>query len=1057
MDVTTGLLIFASLMAVVGGVLKLISWSTMPFEGPGQWGNGLLLFAVGLFLFLGRGELPDFLSMFVANCVIFLGVLVVYRGVNAFLGLEDRFVPQALAITAYVLLIFVFALVIESQNLRVLVNAVFFGTTAYLTGYRLMVHRKAETRVSQTAVAVLLFVVAVAFGIGGGMAAQAVFTGGALASSEPGVSQGPAFAFLLVALPAVNVGWGLGLIFMAMQRVVAGLNEANRRMSLEVEERRKAEQNRTDAEDRFRDFAESASDWYWEMDRDLRITYVSDAVFRHNGGVPPSEFLGKTRRELAGLEAEDEHWVAHLEDLEAHRPFREFEYDFLDHEGKRHHWAISGRPVFDEVGHFQGYRGVGHDVSERKQVEAALRQSEQKFATAFHKSPLLIAINDLETGRYIEVNDTYLEFSGYSRDEIIGRTSVELGFVSGEFREKFKQSVLDEGRVFGMEVPVRIKDGTERIVRIFSEVIDYGGEKSLLGLLEDITESQAALQALEKSEARLADAIESISDGFVLWDKNDELVMCNARYHDFYRDAEDLIAPGVSFEQNLRNSLGRGAFTVEGDQEAWIRERVKLHRLASSEFEATVRGGRWLHIKERPTSEGGIVGVYTDITHVKQAEEDIHFRANFDPLTGLPNRASFIEYLDQAVARSRRTRRLVALMFVDLDRFKNVNDTLGHAIGDELLKQAGARIKASVRATDTVSRLGGDEFTVILNDLVGDMDATIVAESMIAQLTKSYDVEGHEVYAGASVGITICPNDGTDRDTLLKNADMAMYQAKEMGGNTFRFFTRRMTEKAQRFVEVEKDLRRALDSREFIIHYQPVVDLANDAIIGAEALVRWEHPQRGLVPPDQFVPVAEETGLIVGLGEWVLRTAIEGAVKWPAGTDSVGPYLAVNVSSRQFKGSFGREVVEGILAETGFPAHRLMFEITESLLMDEDDRIAQAMEDFRDLGVILAIEDFGTGYSSLSYLRRFPVSVLKIDREFIRDMDVDPNDARLVQTIIAMAKGLKMTLVAEGVEKTEQVELLRRLGCDRAQGYLYGRPVDEVGFSIAAGQLVQAE
>ncbi|MCP5366887.1 MAG: EAL domain-containing protein [Hyphomicrobiales bacterium] len=1043
-DVATGILISATLMFVIGIVLHLIARSTRPLQGPAQWANGMLLFGAGALLYYGRGTISPFLSIMVANTLIMFGTLSILRGANAFTGRTGSAVAQAVYATAYLLLQFVFFLM-DSIDLRTIENAAFFGLCAVVSGYRLATFDASYTT-GRYVVAGMLYVVALAFAVGGGMSAHALYTAGSLLAGGLPLTKNPATGFLVLFMPAINLGWGLGLIFMTMQRVVAELHDVNLRMADEIEERKRAEGKRAAAEARFRDFADAASDWYWEMDRDLRITYVSDALFRYSGAVPINKFLGKEPRELAGLDAEDEAWRRHETDLAARRPFRGFEFTFVDDDGEGHHWSISGQPVFDDAGEFQGYRGVGQDVTARKEVEEALRQSEQMFAAAFHQSPLLVSISTLEDGRFLAVNDTFHEATGFSREEMIGRTATDLGLVLPELREQYKETLIREGQVLGYEMPLRRRDGTVLIGRLSAERIFYGGGQALLALIEDVTDEKEALVALERSEARLADAIESIGDGFALWDRDDRLLTYNSRYLDFFRVAKNLIEPGRSFEEILRESAVRGIFKVEGDHEVWIRDRVKAHRRANADFEVQLSSGRWLHVRERPTSEGGIVGVYIDVTFVKKAEEDIHFRANFDGLTGLPNRASFVGHLDEAVVRSRRTRRLVAVMFVDLDRFKNVNDTLGHAIGDELLKQAGARIKASVRATDTVSRLGGDEFTVILNDLVGDMDATIVAETLIEQLCKPYDVEGHEVYAGASIGITICPNDGTDRATLLKNADMAMYQAKEMGGNTFRFFTRSMTERAQRFVEVEKDLRRALDGGEFVVHYQPVVDLAHGTLVGAEALVRWEHPQRGLVPPDQFVPVAEETGLVVGIGELVLRTAVRAATTWPAGTGAVGPYLAVNVSSRQFKGGFDREVVNRILTETGFPAHRLMFEITESLLMDQDERIGRALEDFRDMGVILAIDDFGTGYSSLSYLRRFPVSVLKIDREFIRDMDVDPNDTRLVQTIIAMAKGLKITLVAEGVEKPEQAGLLRDLGCDRAQGFLFGRPVAELDF-----------
>ncbi len=426
---------------------------------------------------------------------------------------------------------------------------------------------------------------------------------------------------------------------------------------------------------------------------------------------------------------------------------------------------------------------------------------------------------------------------------------------------------------------------------------------------------------------------------------------------------------------------------------------------------------------------------------LRDSEEQIRYRANYDSLTDLPNRPNFVEHLGDAITRGRRSPGKTALMFIDLDRFKTINDTLGHDYGDELIKQVGFRIRDTIRDTDMVARLGGDEFTVLLTDLSDVIHASIIAKDIIAQLSLPFVLHGHEIYTGASIGITVCPEDGEDANTLLKNADMAMYEAKDQGRNTFRFFTSQMTERAKQFLDLDKDLRRAMAQDELLLNFQPIYDLASSELMGVEVLLRWRHPDRGLVMPDEFITVAEETGLIDEIGLWVLHQACAEAQPWLQYGLHEKFFMSVNVSIRQFKGGFRKKHLAAVFEETGFPSGHLVLEITESLLMDDDVRFRDTLNDFRDLGVRLAVDDFGTGYSALSYLREFPVDKLKIDRSFIQDIVENSNDRRLVEAIVVMAHGLDLVVVAEGVETAEQDMLLRGLNCDMVQGYFYGMPV----------------
>ena len=425
---------------------------------------------------------------------------------------------------------------------------------------------------------------------------------------------------------------------------------------------------------------------------------------------------------------------------------------------------------------------------------------------------------------------------------------------------------------------------------------------------------------------------------------------------------------------------------------------------------------------------------------LKKSEEKVRYRANFDALTHLPNRSNFVEHLREAISRGRRSSGQTALLFIDLDRFKTINDTLGHDFGDELIKQVAIRVRETIRETDIVSRLGGDEFTVLLIDMVDEIHASIIAQNILTRLSEPFMLHGHEVYSSASIGITISPGDGDDAKTLLKNADMAMYEAKAQGRNTFCFFTAEMTARAQQFLELDKDMRRALIQQELEVHFQPIYELNSKALIGVEALLRWRHPDKGLILPSEFIAVAEETGLIEDIGLWVLRHACRETLTWLKHELHPGFYLSVNISMRQFKGGFDKKQLGSILQETGFPADKLLLEITESLLIDDDSRVKDVLAEFRKMGVRLAVDDFGTGYSALSYLRDFPVSTLKIDQSFIQDIATSRSDQRLIEAIITMAHGLELVTIAEGVETSEQDSLLSELHCDMVQGYFYCEP-----------------
>ena len=451
----------------------------------------------------------------------------------------------------------------------------------------------------------------------------------------------------------------------------------------------------------------------------------------------------------------------------------------------------------------------------------------------------------------------------------------------------------------------------------------------------------------------------------------------------------------------------------------------------------------YLSISAVKSAEGepiNYIGVLTDITKRKRAEETIKHMAYYDALTDLPNRALFLERLNQALVQAQRNRRILAVLFLDLDRLKVINDTLGHNMGDRLLKAVAARLTTAMRDVDTVARLGGDEFMLLLPEISNAADIEKVTSKLLEIFNSPFTFEGQELYVTASIGVSVYPKDGSDADTLLKNADTAMYRAKRTGRNNFKIFAPSMKNEDLETLALSNGLRRALDRKEFVVHYQPQLDIENGEIVGMEALVRWQHPEFGLVQPMSFIHWAEDSGLIVPLGEMVLRMACEQNRSW---LDAGFPPLkvAVNVSARQLKQDDIVQTVARILKETGLPPDCLELELTESVLMDLGVNTTSIPHELKAMGVGFSIDDFGTGYSSLNYLKRLPVNTLKMDQSFVRDLTSDPNDAAIASAVIGLGHGLDLAVLAEGVETMGQLDYLRSLKCDRMQGFLFSEPL----------------
>ncbi len=416
------------------------------------------------------------------------------------------------------------------------------------------------------------------------------------------------------------------------------------------------------------------------------------------------------------------------------------------------------------------------------------------------------------------------------------------------------------------------------------------------------------------------------------------------------------------------------------------------------------------------------------------------YLAHYDVLTGLPNRQLFIERLGKAVVQAQRNRRSVAVVFLDLDRFKLVNDALGNQVGDALLRAAAGRLTAAVRESDAVCRLGGDEFGLLLDNLSGAAEAESLAQKILDDLEAPFQLEGHELFLTASIGITVCPADGDDAEELIKHADTAMYHAKEQGRNNWQFYRASLNAAVSERLSLENALRKALERRELLVYYQPQVEIGSEKIVGAEALLRWRHPELGLITPERFIHLAEESGLILPIGEWVLREACAQNMLWRSrGLPTLR--VAVNLSARQFHQPGLEEKVAQVLEETGLDANCLELELTESLLMQDAPAAVRTLGKLREMGVHLGVDDFGTGYSSLSYLKRFPIDRLKIDQSFVRDIGRDPDAGSIAEAVIALAHSLRMKAVAEGVEDEEQLTYLCSLNCDEVQGYFFSRPL----------------
>jgi diguanylate cyclase (GGDEF)-like protein len=558
---------------------------------------------------------------------------------------------------------------------------------------------------------------------------------------------------------------------------------------------------------------------------------------------------------------------------------------------------------------------------------------------------------------------------------------------------------------------------------------------------EDVTEELASTEIvqgrkreLEQQNLRLDAAVNNISQGLAMFDAQRHLVLRNSPYGEIYGLPAELLKAGTPLDTIIDYLFSHG-LKASGDREGYLTWRQGV--IASGEPGKTIYefNGRTILLRHHPMKDGGFVSTHEDITEQRQQEERIQHLARHDALTELPNRAQFLEDMSELEAAFERGEKS-AILCIDLDHFKAVNDTHGNAIGDKVLKQAAARLWGTTRETDVLARLEGDEFALLLRPIGGPADAAAIAERIVKHMATPFAIDGHNVQIGASVGIAIAPADGDATDTLMKNADLALYRAKSEGRSTFHFFEQGMDAAIQKRRVIEAGLRQALGRNEFRLMFQPLMGLKENRITCLEALLRWEHAERGTIPPAEFVPVAEETGLIVPIGEWVLREACKTAAGWPD-----KPRVAVNLSPVQFKNRKLYETVISALKDAGLPPTRLELEITESLLLAESDHTLETLHRLRALGVRISMDDFGTGYSSLSYLRSFPFDKIKIDRSFVRDLESKGDNIAIIKAVIGLGHSLGMSTTAEGVETEAQLRVVRDHGCNEVQGYYFSPPL----------------
>ena len=786
-------------------------------------------------------------------------------------------------------------------------------------------------------------------------------------------------------------------------------------------ERRQARKALRESEARFRTLAETAPDAILLVDEAGGILFANPAaenIFGH----PLAALIGEPlSRLIPGYEDRTTEETAELVGLRAGGTLVPLEVSF-------------GGLIKDER---RISTVIARDVTARKSSEDLLKQSEERLRTLVDNAPVVLFALDCD-GIFTHSEGKGLEALGLGPGEIIGRSVWEIyedhPQILTDVRralagEAVSATVELEGLVFEVQYTPLRRDGSE--------------VSGVIGLATDVTEKRRAESALHNSEARYRALFEHNLAGVYRTTLSGQILDCNESFARIF---------GYASREEVLSHHATEFYHSPEDRAASI-SRLRENRSLTN-YETCLR--RWDGTPVWVLENGSLVpgpdgtlsvleGTLIDITERKRAEEQVRHLAFHDALTGLPNRLLFADRVKVAVAHAQRRDRLLAVLFLDLDRFKTINDSLGHSVGDQLLRRVAERVQGCVREGDTLARLGGDEFTILISEIGRGEDAAKIAQKIQETIRLPFVLDQRELFVTTSIGVALYPTDGQDAETLVRNADTAMYRAKDQGRDNTQLYTPAMNAKALERLALEGRLRQALHYEELVVYYQPLVDLSTGMIRGAEALLRWQHPELGLILPGEFIPLAEMSGLIVPIGRWVLQTACAQMRVW----QQLGYHdlaIAVNLSSRQFQQTdLVRQVAEA-LERSSIAPRCLDLEITESNAMQNAELSIGALKDLKNLGVSLSMDDFGTGYSSLNYLKRFPIDRIKIDQSFVRDVTDDPDDAAIASAVIAMAHSLKLTVVAEGVETEEQLSFLRLKNCDEMQGYLVSRPVPAPDF-----------
>ncbi|OLP15798.1 GGDEF domain-containing protein [Leptolyngbya sp. 'hensonii'] len=783
---------------------------------------------------------------------------------------------------------------------------------------------------------------------------------------------------------------------------------------------------------------------------DCPIIYVNPA-FESITGYTAEEVNGRNCRFLQGVDVKQPHLLelraALQEHRECHVTLRNYRKD-----GTPFWNELYVAPVFDSEGLVTHFVGIQTDITQRKQAEEALREREEQYRRIVETATegIWVLNRDHQTSF---VNQQMATMLGYTIDEMLGETLFsfmdEEGVAIAQAQIERRHQGINEAHDFKF----RRKDGSDLWTIVSaSPLFDLQGNYTgTLGMITDITDRKQAEAALRQSEQRLDEILSSLED--VVWS------IAVDTFKTLYLNPAVEKIYGCSATAFFENSNLWFEMIHPDDRERVQAAIQPLLQNGNQELEYRIIRPdgqvRWLcnrsHLIYNAVGEAvRIEGIATDITERKTMEEKLVHDAFYDALTGLPNRALFVNRLEQAIARVKRySDDQFAVLFLDLDRFKVVNDSLGHLVGDQLLIAIAQRLQTCLRADDTVARLGGDEFTILLNHVQSVDEVTTVAERIHEVLKSPFNLSGYEVFTTASIGIAFSTANYQEAADFLRDADTALYHAKERGKAWHSVFDTSMYDRAVALLQLETDLRWAIERQELRVYYQSIVSLETGQITGFEALVRWQHPERGLISPTEFIPVAEETGLIIPIGQWVLREACQHLRRWQEKFPACSPLTVnVNLSGRQFSQLNLVEQIAQTLQEEGLSPQSLKLEITESAIMRNPETAEIVLQQLKDLGIQLCIDDFGTGYSSLAYLHRFPIDVLKIDRSFVNRMNGDDEQLAIVRAIVTLAWNLGMSVVAEGVETMEQVSQLRSLNCEQAQGYFFSKPLNRQAAEI---------